>query len=154
MAKVQSKPPKKEKYIDSPETLWGLFLRYVEHEASNPMFRVDYVGKDGERVNTPLQVPITFEGFECFVADLGIINDLGDYSSNRGGSYDSYSPIITHIRRNCFVQNFKGAAVGLFNANLVAKKLGLIEKAETTIIEQPLFPAKKEKDVSENHSHR
>jgi hypothetical protein len=44
------------------------------------------------------------------------------------------------IRQNCFVQNFKGASVGLFNANIIAKKLGLIEKSQTTIIEQALFP--------------
>jgi hypothetical protein len=104
------------------------------------MLKVDYVGKDGEKVYVPLQVPITFEGFECWLADQDIIEQLGDYSSNKGGAYDSYSTIITRIRSNCFVQNFKGAAVGVFNANLIAKKIGLVEKVEQTNIEQPLFP--------------
>ena len=136
-----NKPPIKQKYIESPERLWELFSQFVEHEKNNPMYRVDYVGKDGDKVNTPLQVPITFEGFECWLADEGIIEQLGDYSSNKGGAYDSYSAIITRIRQNCFAQNFKGAAVGLFNANIIAKKLGLIEKSEVKEIkEQPLFP--------------
>jgi hypothetical protein len=77
-----------------------------------------------------LQVPITFEGFECYLADREIINDLGDYSKNDDNRYTEYAPIITRIRKNCFVNNFKGAAVGLFNPNLIAKKLGLIDKQD------------------------
>ena len=119
------------KYIESPEMLWELFKQYVLHEANNPMHKIEYVGKDGERVQTPLTVPITFEGFECYLADLDVIKaGLGDYSSNKGGNYADYSTIITRIQKNCFVHNYKGAAVGLFNANLVAKKLGLVEKKE------------------------
>ena len=132
----------KHKYIETPEKMWELFEQYVEHERQNPMYKREYVGKDGNEVDTPLQVPITFEGFECYLADKGIINDLGDYSANKNGQYNDFSTIITRIRNNCFVQNYKGAAVGLFNANLVAKKIGLISKVEQTNIEQPLFPEK------------
>ena len=132
----------KPKLIETPEKLWELFTKYVEKERNNPLFKREYVGKDGEPVDTPLQVPITFEGFECYLADKDIINDLGSYSANRDSRYDSYVPIITRIRNNCFAQNFKGAAVNLFNANLIAKKLGLVDKKEVqqTNIEQPLFP--------------
>lgn len=127
-----SKPPIKQKYIESPEKLWEYFTEFVNHEKNNPMYRRDYVGKEGVAVNTPLQVPITFEGFECWLADNEIINDLGDYSSNKGGAYEAYSTTITRIRNNCFSQNFKGAAVGLFNANIIAKKLGLVERQDVT----------------------
>lgn len=130
----------KGKYIETPERLWELFLNYVEHERNSPLYKREYVGKDGEEKDTPLQVPITFEGFECYVSDLDIIQDLGDYSNVKNESYASYRPIITRITKNCFVQNFKGASVGLFNPNLIAKKLGLIDKSQTQIIsEQPLF---------------
>jgi hypothetical protein len=129
----------KNKYIETPESLFDLFKQYVHHEAENPMYKIEYVGKDGERVNTPLQVPITFEGFECYLADKKIINDLGDYSCNKDGRYSDYATIITRIQKNCFVQNYKGASVGLFNANLIAKKLGLIAKSEQTNIEKPIF---------------
>jgi hypothetical protein len=84
--------------------------------------------------------PITFEGFECYLADLGIINDLGDYSKNKDDRYNDYTPIITRIRNNCFVQNFKGASVKLFDANLISRKLGLIEKSQSEVkIEHPIF---------------
>ncbi len=120
----------KPKYIESPQKLWELFCEYVEHERNSPLYRRDYVGKDGDERDTPLQVPITFEGFECYLADLGIITDLGDYASNKNGKYADYSTIITRIRKNCFVQNFKGASVGIFNHNIIARKLGLVEKTD------------------------
>ena len=125
--------------IETPEKMWEYFEDYVLHEANNPMIKVEYVGKDGRIEKTPLETPITFEGFECFLADKKIINDLGDYSSNKDGRYNEYATIITRIQKNCFVHNFKGAAVGLFNPNLIAKKLGLIDRVQNTIIEQPLF---------------
>jgi hypothetical protein len=65
--------------------------------------------------------------------------------------YSEYTTIITRIRQNCFVQNFKGASVGLFNPNLIARKLGLKEQTDNTNvnIEVPLFP-----DVSTDDSDK
>lgn len=125
-----------DKNIETPEELWDLFKQYVAHESESPLYKIEYVGKDGNKVQTALQVPITFEGFECYLADRQIINDLGDYSCNKDKRYTEYTTIITRIRKNCFVQNFKGASVGLFNANLIAKKLGLIDKTENHNINQ------------------
>jgi len=136
----------KHKYIETPEKLWDLFEQYVIHEKDNPMFKVEYVGKDGRIEKTPLETPITFEGFECYLEDRGIISHLSNYSANKDDKYIEYLTIITRIKRNCFVHNFRGASVGLFNANLIAKKLGLIDKQQHEIKhEQPLFP-----DVQEN----
>ena len=137
----------KPKYIATPEILWELFTQYVQHEVDNPMHKVEYVGKEGQKVLTPLPIPIIFEGFECWLADEDYISDLGQYSANRDGAYKEYVPIITRIRNNCFSNNFKGAAVGLFNANLIARKLGLSDRANLTITpEQPLFPDKESED--------
>lgn len=118
------------KNISTPQELWKLFCDYVEHEKESPLYRRDYVGKEGEEKDTPLQVPITFEGFECYLWDKGVIGNLKDYASNRDERYTDFVPIITRIRQNCFVQNFKGASVGLFNANLIARKLGLVESTK------------------------
>ena len=132
--------------ITSPDELWQLFCEYVDHAKNNPMYRVEYVGKEGREEFKPLSVPITCEGFECYLADKDIIQDLGDYASNKNGRYKRFSTIITRIRKNCFVNNFNGAAVGLFSPNLIARKLGLTDKTETTIVEQPLFPETEDQD--------
>ena len=121
----------KRKYIETPEKLWEYFKDYVLHEKNNPMYKVEYVGKEARTEYKPLETPITFEGFECWLADKNIIEHLSDYSANTKGIYDDYSTIITRIKSNCYVHNFKVAAVGLFNANIIARKLGMIEKIET-----------------------
>jgi hypothetical protein len=141
MPKKKNPSGTSHKYIESPEKLWELFLNYVLFETLNPMYKVEYVGKDGRIERTPLETPITFEGFECYLADNNVINDLGDYAKNDNGRYTDYAPIITRIQKNCFVHNFKGASVGLFNPNIIAKKLGLVEKTQTDLkVEQKLFP--------------
>jgi hypothetical protein len=120
------------KYIDTPERLKELFKEYVQHERDNPMYKVEYVGKDGRIEKTPLVTPITFEGFEDYLSERNIIQDLGDYSSNRDGRYSAYTTIITHIQRHCYVHNFKGAAVKLFDPNLIARKLGIKDGQDVT----------------------
>jgi hypothetical protein len=121
----------KPKYIETPELLWQYFTEYVLHEKNNPMYKVEYVGKEARTEYKPLETPITFEGFECYLADKGIISHLSDYVANTKGNYSDYSTIITRIQSNCYVHNFKGAAVGLFNANIIARKLGMIEQIQT-----------------------
>ena len=120
------------KNIKTPEILWKLFEDYVKHEAENPMHKVEYVGKEGRVEKTPLETPITFMGFECWLWDNQYINDLGDYQKNTDGRYNEFTPIITRITQNCYVHNFKGASVGIFNANIIARKLGLTEKQEVS----------------------
>lgn len=122
----------KHKYIETPDILWQLFKEYVIHERDNPMFKTEYVGREGQTKLTPLETPVTFEGFECYLSEVGIIEDLGDYSSNKDGRYNEYATIISRITKNCYVHNFKGAAVGLFNPNLIARKLGLTDKSDVT----------------------
>jgi hypothetical protein len=136
----------KHKYIESPEKLLELFKDYVKHESENPMYKVDYVGKEGRLEKTPIETPITFEGFEVYLFQKEIINDLGDYASNKDNKYSEYSTIIAYIRKHCFVHNFKGAAVKLFDPNLIARKLGLKEQMENTHIEQPLFKLRDNND--------
>jgi len=136
--------PEGTKNIETPEDLLTHFKEYVKYEQEHPMRKVEYVGKDGRLEKTPLETPVTFDGFECYLRENNVIKShLGHYEDK------NYLPIITHIRQFCYVHNFKGAAVNLFNANLIAKKLGLTEKIETTNIEQPLF-----NDVPKNNSDK
>ena len=129
------------KYIESPERMWELFLQYVEYKKKNPIFKREYVGKDGTPVNTPLNPPLSWEGFEVYLGMNEIAKDIKDYSSNKDGRYSEYIPIVTRIKDFCFVNNFEGAGVGIFNPSIIARKLGLVDKQENKVqVEQPLFP--------------
>ena len=113
--------------------MWNLFNDYINHAKNNPIFKREYVGKDGMEVDTPLAVPITFEGFECYLSEKNIINDLGDYMANTDGSYDAYKPVMKRIGNYCFVNNFNGAAVGVLKEALISRKLGLKDHKDTVI---------------------
>lgn len=119
--------------IESPEKLWDLFLAYVQNVQENPWLKVDYVGQKAEKVIIPLAKPITMEGFECYLWDKLNIAGIDQYAANRDGRYPEYVSIIKLIRQNCFQQNFNGAAVGAFNANLIARKLGIKDQVDSAI---------------------
>jgi hypothetical protein len=144
----------KPKNIETPEKLLELFKDYVKHESENPMHRIEYVGKEGKQVKTPLETPVTFDGFEVYLFQKGIISDLGHYSRNKHERYSDYVPIIAYIRKHCYIHNFKGAAVKLFDPNLIARKLGIKDSSDVTTNGQSLSEIKvniiKSNPTSEN----
>ena len=62
----------KHKYIETPEKMWELFEAYRKDVKGNPRLKVEYVGKDGERVSTPIERPLTLDGFYSFGYDKGV----------------------------------------------------------------------------------
>jgi hypothetical protein len=127
----------KHKYIATPELLWEMFTEYREQVKSNPRKKVEYVGKDGVRVETPIERPLSLDGFYCFGYDKDIT--LHHYFENPDGAYDEYRGITTRIRKEVRAEQVDGAMVGQYNSNLTARLNGLTDKSEVTHIEQPLF---------------
>ena len=85
------------KYIETPEKMWELFEQYRAKTKANSRKKMVFVGKNGEQKHEELEVPLTMEGFENYVADLGVRQDLGDYFSNTKGAYSDYSTICSRI---------------------------------------------------------
>lgn len=123
-------PAGRPKNIDSPKQLGELFEQYSKWCKENPIKKHDFVGKDAIEVYRELERPLTFAGFECYLFDLGIINDLGDYEKNKEGRYTEFTPIITRIKKYIDCDQFTGATVGIYNHNIIARKLGLIDKTQ------------------------
>lgn len=136
----------KKKYIESPETLWQLFQEYRKEVKESPYLIHDVRGKDLEDVHIHTEQPLIMEGFETFLSDKGILQDLKDYASNKDERYSDYAPIITRIRTTIKADQLKLGLLNIINPNLTARINGISEKREDTIkVEQPLFP-----DVSED----
>lgn len=132
--------PKGTKYIETPERMWELFMLYADQTKANPKLVQDYVGKEGDVVYRERERPLTMEGFENYVADQDIIQDLGDYFSNKDGNYSDYSTICSRIRRKIRQDQIEGGMVSIFNPSITQRLNGLTEKTESTVkIEQPMF---------------
>jgi hypothetical protein len=121
------------KLIETPAHLLDLFKEYQQYCKDNPIFKEDYVGKDAMKVHRELERPLTWVGFECYLSDMEVIADLGDYESNKDDRYSDYATIIARIKKYIENDQFSGAAVGIYNHNIIARKLGLVDKQESKI---------------------
>lgn len=123
----------KNKYIESPEKLIELFADYCKYTKDNPIKKQDFVGKDADEVQRKLEKPLSWVGFECYLYDQGIIGDLSSYEQNRDESYTNYLPIITRIKKYINHDQFTGATVGIYQQNIIARSLGLVEKTNSEL---------------------
>ena len=135
----------KHKYIRTPQRMWELFCLYREEIKSNPIkiteqkkgtviIPKDFTGNLPDSIiELPAQRPLTIEGFENYCADLGIINDLGDYFSNKNSKYSKFSTICSRIKRTIRQDQIEGGMAGIYNPSITQRLNGLTEKNQTEL---------------------
>jgi hypothetical protein len=139
----------KPKYIETPEKMWELFQAYKKEVKENPRIKVEYVGRNGDKVQTPIERPLTLDGFYTFGYDNGVT--IHHYFDNPEGAYDEYRGITSRIRKAVRAEQLDGAMVNHYNSNLTARLNGLTEKTQQSVsIEQPIFKGI-DLNVSENN---
>lgn len=100
--------------------------------------KVQYVGKDGQRVEDYPVLPYTLEGFYIYCRKhYGCVKE---YFLNRNELYNEFNTICTHIREEVRNHQITGGLLGNFNPSITQRLNGLKEQIEQTNIEQPLFP--------------
>jgi hypothetical protein len=125
----------RNKYIETPEKMWELFLAYKKEVKSNPILVHDFVGKDATDVRKERERPLTMVGFECFVMDNTNITcpDLTHYFENKDNRYSDYVPIASRIEREIKNDQINGGLTMIYSQNLTARLNGLVDKKETEI---------------------
>jgi len=121
------------KNIESPEKLWEYFLNYRKSVSESPILVHDFVGKDAEEVRRERQRPLTMEGFNNWLEDHEIINNLDNYLANSNNSYTEFSSICSRIRRNIRQDQIEGGMAGIYNPSITQRLNNLAEKTETKI---------------------
>jgi len=127
----------KPKYIETPEALYELFLKYKDEVKDNPRLKHVFVGKDGVSEYERLERPLTMEGFQAF----GWRNNktIDHYFSNLNDSYKEYCSICSRIKQEIRQDQIEGGMVGQYNPSITQRLNGLTDKSEVTVKEQPLF---------------
>jgi hypothetical protein len=136
--------------IHSPEHLWELFQAYKKNTKENPFIVKDYVGKDAEMVYREKERPLTIEGLNNYVFDMGIIHGLDNYFANSRGRYKRFSSICRAIKEQIRQDQIEGGMAGMYNPSITQRLNNLVEKTQTTIVEQPLFNLESEEDETED----
>ena len=130
----------------SPEQLEQVFEDYKDdlRTQSYEWKKVQYVGREGDMVKEPLERPLTMEGFKNYCYD--IVGVVEQYFKNQDGFYTEYIPICIRVREAIRQDQIEGGMVGQYNPSITQRLNGLVERQETTIKEQPLFPDEPAKD--------
>ena len=122
----------KNKYIETPLKLLELFEQYVKHTKQNPRVENVLYQKTGEIIAIPRETPLSWIGFENWLFKNDIITHLSSYEHNENQAYTEYLPIISRIKGFIYQDKVEGASVGIFNASIIARELGLKENTDIT----------------------
>lgn len=127
----------RDKLFATPELMWNAACEYFQWCEDNPLQECQlakYRDK-AEIAYVPKVRAFTLEGLCQFLnCDKSY---LRKFESNNIGSSD-FITIITRIRETIYCQQFTGAASGLFNANIISRKLGLAERQEMGVTLPPV----------------
>jgi hypothetical protein len=121
----------RDKLFSTPEMLLAVCYEYFEHCDSNPWYRNEAVksGQDvGKIINIPIQRPYSLSGLAHYLNTDE--KTLRHYGSTTG--YEDFFPVLTHVKQIIDTNQFEGATVGAYNANIIARKLGLVDKQDLT----------------------
>lgn len=106
---------------------WSEYKEYLTKEA-NKWLKIQYVGKDGERVADAQKVPYTLEGFKRFCREN--YGDITEYFLNRDGYYDEFTTICRAIKEEIREDQIVGGLLGFYNPSITQRLNGLTEKTQ------------------------
>lgn len=121
--------------FDTPEEMEVEIQAYYKWIEENPFYERKVFCSEGQIVEAdlPKMRPLTIEGLALF---LGMTYQSWlNYCQK-----PEFFEVTTRACEKIANDQFAGAASGFLNANIIARKLGLADKQETTLLtEQPLF---------------
>jgi hypothetical protein len=126
--------------FQTPLELENAFEKYKESLKleGNQWLKVQYVGKEGDRVTDPQKVPYTLEGFKRYCRKH--YGEVQHYFDNTDKYYDDFCVICRAIREEIREDQIIGGLLGFYNPSITQRLNGLTDKSEMTVKEQPLFP--------------
>jgi hypothetical protein len=128
----------KPKLISTPEDLMQLFNDYKADTKSRPFIVTDWVGGAAKQVDRKKERPLTIEGFRNYATLQG--KSVNDYFANTDGRYTQYATICRNITELIRQDQIEGGMAGVYNPSITQRLNNLVEKTQTEIVEQPLFP--------------
>ena len=123
--------------FETPEDLekaWENFKKYKIEDAKN-WPKVQYVGKEGERVEDYPVLPLTKSGFELWC--YKIYGHVSQYFDNKDNYYNDFVGICSHIKEEIRENQIIGGLLGFFNPSITQRLNGLKESQEVEIKQEP-----------------
>lgn len=128
-----------KKSIKTPEIMYQHFEHYKVWVSNNPFRKMVFTGKNGDTNWEERERCLTFEGFCNYLETNNIMVDPTHYFINYQERYSEFVTICARIKREIRGNQIEGAMSNIFNPSITQRLNNLVERAETTIVEQPLF---------------
>jgi len=113
------------------EKVWNDYKADIKNQEKE-WLKVQYVGKDGNRVTDSVKIPYTLEGLKRYCWD-NKIGQIDQYFDNHKGYYDDFVVICRAIRNEIRENQIIGGMNGFFNPSITQRLNGLVDKKETEL---------------------
>lgn len=128
----------RDKLFESPEAMWEAACEYFEWCEENPFKESKAMvvsngqnsGSSIEIAELPLKRPFTLMGL-CLYMDCSSAY-FRNFKNQERAKQEDFSSVIEKIEETIYNQKFEGAAAGFFNANIIARDLGLRDNTDVT----------------------
>lgn len=111
-------------------TAWNEYKADLKEQA-NEWLKVQYVGKDGDRVAEPQKIPYTFEGFKRFCRNN--YGEVEQYFTNQDGYYDDFIGVCRAIKEEIRENQIVGGLLNMYNSSITQRLNNLVDKTETNL---------------------
>jgi len=127
----------RKKLFETPALMWEAACEYFQWCDDHPWVKTEKVDSEKPSTKTtPTQRPYTLSGL-CIYLDANT-HYFNDFKTRLTENDKDFSEVIRRIEEIIYSQKFEGAAVGAFNANIIARDLGLKEKTDFTSGDKPI----------------
>jgi len=124
------------KKADDLNDAWNAYKKDLEKQGKE-WTTVQYVGRDGQRREDYMKVPMTFEGFKRFCRNNH--GEIEQYFTNQDDYYSDFIGVCRAIKEEIRECQIIGGMLGIYNTSITQRLNNLTEKHEVTHREQPLF---------------
>lgn len=132
----------RDKLFSTPDQMREAIFEYFESIDSDPYFKAEAktvnIGDYQSQIaiaRLPVMKPYTIQGL-CRYLDCNV-SYFSEFEQNLKGKADEiskgFSEVITRAREVIYENKFSGAAAGFFNANIIARDLGLRDQSEVNV---------------------
>ena len=119
---------------DELELAWKAYKSNLIDEAGK-WLKVQYVGKEGQRMTDELKLPYVMEGFEVFCyKNYGCVEQ---YFRNKDGLYNDFVAICSYIKKEIKENQITGGLLGVYNPSITQRLNNLVEKVEDVTPQAP-----------------
>lgn len=126
----------RDKLFESPELMWEAACEYFQWVEDNPFYETKPMsvsignnqGSSVEMVEIPIKRPFTMQGI-CLYLNCGV-SYFRNFKNEERAQSEDFKSVIAKIEETIYNQKFSGAASGFFNANIIARDLGLADKVD------------------------